>query len=227
MLRYALVLSALSGMVLLAAPQVRAQGFPHDFKFCLGDFALCAASTCTPTGGTITVNTATGTAPFPAAQCICPIFNGPAIGDLNGGNMQGSCDPPPNNGIWSMYALHGHIPQAINDWSRSTRQSAAPAQVCPADLDLGSQSANCFSFACVRAGKIRGVDVAVCTCPLGESLEGTPIQPNTAFVTQAGQCDEGICSQHPVSGPLPFDNIPNVCFPIPEKVSLGPARIRR
>jgi len=217
-----LVLSALSGVVLLAAPHVTAQSFPHDFRFCFGDFALCAASTCTPAGGTIAVNTATGTQDFPSAQCICPIYSGPAIADVNGGNMQGNCDPPPNNGIWSLYHPQGHIPQALNDWSRVHKKSAAPAQVCPADLGLGDQLANCFSFACVRAGKIRGVEVATCLCALGESLEGTPVPTHTAFVTQAGQCNEDICSQHPVSGPFPFDNIRHgMCIPIPEKVRLG------
>ena len=58
--RYRLVLSALRGAMLLAAPHVRAPGFQHDFRFCLGDFALCAASTCTPTAKAIAVNTARG-----------------------------------------------------------------------------------------------------------------------------------------------------------------------
>ena len=48
MLRHSLVLSVLSGVVLLATPQVRAQSFQHDFRYCVGDYALCAASTCTP-----------------------------------------------------------------------------------------------------------------------------------------------------------------------------------
>src|SRR5262245_35836609 len=130
MLRYRLVLSALSGIMLLATPQVRAQSFQHDFRFCVGDYALCAASTCPPTGGTIAVNTATGTANFPVAECTCPIFNGPAIADLNGGNMQGRCEPPPDNGVWSLYSPQGHIPQEINDWSKGKKQSAAPIFVC-------------------------------------------------------------------------------------------------
>ena len=221
MLRYSLVLSALIGAMLLAAPQVMAQSFQHDFRFCIGDFALCAASTCTPTGGMIEVNTATGTAPFPAAQCTCPIFSGPAIADLNGGNMQGSCDPPSSNGVWSLYSLSLHIPQAINDWSRRRKKSEAPGFVCPADLDLGDQFVNCFSFACERAGKINGVEVATCLCPLGESLDGKSVQADTAFATQAGQCNEDICSQHPVSGPFSFDDIQGgQCFGIPE-VHLG------
>ena len=220
MLRYRLVLSALFGAMLLGAPHAGAQ-FQHDFQFCIGDFALCAASTCTPTGGMIEVNTATGTAPFPAAQCTCPIFSGPAIADLNGGNMQGSCNPPSSNGVWSLYSLSLHIPQAINDWSRRRKKSEAPGFVCPADLDLGDQFVNCFSFACERAGKIHGVEVATCLCPLGESLEGMSVKPDTAFATQAGQCNEDICSQHPVSGPFSFDDIQGgQCFGTPE-VHLG------
>ena len=210
MLRYRLVLSVLSGIVLLATPHVRAQqSFQHDFRYCVGDYALCAASTCTPLSGVqIAVNTAGGhTANFPAAQCTCPIFNGPAIADLNGGNMQGSCDPPPNNGVWSLYSPQGHIPQEINNWSKGKKQSAAPIFVCPADLKQGSQFANCFSFACERAGKVKGnIEVATCTCPLGESLEGTPVRAHHEFTTPAGQCNVDFCFQHPVGAPFPFDD---------------------
>ena len=78
MLRYALVLSSLIGAILLAVPQVMSQGIVGGFRFCPGDFALCAASICTPTGGTIEVKTATGTAFFDEAQCTCPIFPGPS-----------------------------------------------------------------------------------------------------------------------------------------------------
>ena len=224
MSRYSLVVLALIGAVLLATSQVTAQSFQHDFQFCIGDFALCAASTCTPTGGMIDVNTATGTMPFAAAQCTCPIFSGPAIADLNGGNMKGTCDLPSSNGVWSLFSLSLHIPQAINDWSRRRQKSEAPPFVCPANLGLGDQFVNCFSFACERAGKIHGVEVATCLCPLGESLEGKSVSANTAFLTQAGQCNEDICSQHPVSGPFPFsfddDMQGGRCIGIPE-VHLG------
>jgi hypothetical protein len=197
------------------------KGRTGDFRFCLGGFALCAASTCTPTGGTIAVNTATGTAAFPAAQCTCPIFSGPAIADLNGGNMRGSCDPPSSTGVWSLYSPIGHIPQALNNWNQGNKKSEAPVQVCPADLGLGTQLANYFSFACVRAGKVNGVEVTTRVCPLGESLEGTAVPANTAFMTQAGQCHEDICAQHPVSGPFSFDDMQGgQCPPIPE-VHLG------
>lgn len=207
MLRSSLICAVLIGVMPMVAPSSEAQGFPHEFRICTGDFALCAASTCKPTGSTIEVNTATGTASFPAAECTCPIFSGHSIADLKGGNMKGSCDPPSADGVWSLYAPEANIPQAINGWSTAPEQSAASPFVCAASLGLGNQGANCFSFACVRAGTKNGVPVATCRCPLGESLAGTPVAADTAFVTQAGQCDQSICSQHPVSAPIPFENL--------------------
>jgi hypothetical protein len=91
----------------------------HDFRICTGDFALCAASTCTATGNTIDVNQATTT--FEESQGTCPIFTGPAIADVKGGNMTGSCAPPPNNWVWSLYQLNSHIPQEINDWKKNSQ----------------------------------------------------------------------------------------------------------
>jgi hypothetical protein len=63
-------------LLAFAPPTVRAEGAAesYDFQICRGYFALCAASTCTPTGGQITVRTATGgTATFPEADCKCPV----------------------------------------------------------------------------------------------------------------------------------------------------------
>jgi hypothetical protein len=58
-------------------------------KFCQGYFALCAASTCTPTGNQIAVNKITGgTANFMEADCTCPVILGPSLANLSGGNMQ-------------------------------------------------------------------------------------------------------------------------------------------
>jgi hypothetical protein len=186
-----------------------ALGAGHDFRICQGQFALCAASTCQDAGGSITVNVATGgTASFPELDCTCPIFSGPAIADLNGGNMQGSCEPPSGQ-IWSLYQPRRHIPQAINDWSRRSSQSQAPPLICSASLQLGNQLANCFSFACDPAGEINGVPVAACHCAEGESLEGKSVPSNTAFATQAGQGNEKICAEHPVSGPLPSVETPS------------------
>jgi hypothetical protein len=214
MLRNSLIACVLLATVQVSAPPAWSQVFLHDFRICVGDFALCAASTCTAlTGVTIAVNTAGGgTRNFPAAQCTCPIFNGPALADLNGGNMQGSCDLPPNNGVWSLYLPTGQIPQEINNWIPGKKQSAAPIQVCDG---LTDKFANCFSFACTRAGKVKGnLEVATCICPINESLEGAPAGP--PFATPAGQCNQEVCSGTPgipVGAPFPFDDIqPGQCL---------------
>ena len=113
--------------------------------------------------------------------------------------MGGSCTPP-HGQIWSLYQPRLQIPQAITNWSR-LRKSFAPPLVCKADLNQGNQLVNCFSFACDPAGEIKGVPVATCRCPVGESLEGKAVEPNTAFGTQAGQGSTEICFDHPVGGP--------------------------
>jgi hypothetical protein len=180
----------------------------HNFAFCNSYFALCAASTCRPTGRKIKVNvTGGGTASFPEADCTCPIFSGPGIADLSGGNMQGSCEPPiardGSVGIWSYYAAHSHIAQKITGWIPTGPKAEAPPQICSANLNLGNTLANCFSFACDHQTYTdTGVPIATCHCPIGESLDGTPVAPHTAFVTQAGQGDPKYCAAHPVSGPI-------------------------
>ncbi|HEY1260785.1 MAG TPA: hypothetical protein VGF34_16170 [Stellaceae bacterium] len=175
----------------------------HDFEFCEGYFALCAASTCTPTGGNIRVNVATGgTAVFPEARCLCPIFQGRSIADLAGGNMHGSCDTPKPDQIWSLYAAEKLIPQQINNWVASGSEAVAPYQICPKTLGRGKQFANCFSFLCDSKRYINGVPVATCHCPMGESLSGTPVAAFTTLVTQGGQRDKAFCAAHPVAGPI-------------------------
>lgn len=203
MKRYRLVVAALMGAVLLSPPRVMAQGLIEGLRQCPGEFALCAASTCTPTGGKIQVNTATGTALFDEAVCTCPIFPSPGLADVNGGNMKGTCEPPrevngqpTEQGIWSWYLPTEHIPQAINNWSRGQKQTEAPMQSC----DSG-QVVNCWSFACVRAGKIQGLEVATCYCPINESPQGEAGGP--PFFTPAGQGNQDICSQYPVGSPVP------------------------
>ena len=230
MLRYALVLSSLIGAILLAvAPQAMSQGTLEGFRTCPGEFALCAASICTPTVKNIAVACEAGTAgcslngiaSFPEAQCTCPIFPGPSIADVNGGNMglrpgPGNCSAPTivnginvgNDGIWSLYSPQAQIPQEINNWVQGKNKSAAPPNFCPdsATATHPNTFANCFSFACVRAGKINGVEVATCFCPMGENLTGGGVPAGTSFGTQAGQGNVAICSEIPVGAPFPFSN---------------------
>jgi hypothetical protein len=170
------------------------------YQVCLGQYALCAASTCTPTGNTIQVNVAGGgTASFPEVKCTCPVYNGPAIADVNGGNMQGSCAPPGDNQVWSLYWPKMHIPQAINNWSKAPADTAVGIQLCSSDDNVGDTFTNCFSFACTLDSSLtNGVKTATCLCPMGENPDGSAVPPDTAVITPAGQCNPAICSQHPV-----------------------------
>jgi hypothetical protein len=191
-------------LLAFAPPAARAQGAAesYDFQICHGYFALCAASTCKPTGGQITVRTATGgTATFPEADCTCPVILGPSIANLTGGNMNGSCVPEPGQ-IWSTYQPRPNIPQEITNWVPTLPQAAAPPLFCPKTRNLGNQLVNCFSFACDSQTYINNVPVVTCHCPIGESLAGTPVPAHTSFLTQAGQGDPAFCADHPVSGPI-------------------------
>ena len=149
----------------------------HVFEICHGYFALCAASTCQPTGGKIKVNVSgDGTALFNEADCTCPVFSGDAIADVVGGNMQGSCQPPSFQQIWSLYSVRREIPQEINGWVPTGPQASAPPLFCSKNLNLGNQLVNCFSFACDSLRYINGVPVATCRCAIGESLRENPFR---------------------------------------------------
>ena len=190
-----------AALLVFAPPRPGGAQQVYDFQICNGYFALCAASTCTPTGKQITVKTATGgTATFPEADCTCPVILGPSIANLAGGNMQGSCEPPPDKPgtIWSTYQPRPNIPQELTDWE----PAAAPPLFCPKNPPLGNQLVNCFSFLCDSQRYINNAPVVTCHCPIGESLAGTPVPPRTAFLTQAGQGDREFCAMHPVSGPI-------------------------
>jgi hypothetical protein len=211
-LAIALVCLATGLVAVLAGPRNASAASGHEFAYCSGYFALCAASTCKPTGHRIKVNvTGGGTATFPEANCTCPIVSGQGITDLAGGNMQGSCKPPVaadgSVGVWSYYAAHSHIAQAITLWVASGPDALAPPMFCSKSLNLAATTVNCFAFACDAQTYINGVPVATCHCPIGESFDGTPVAPHTAFFTQAGQEDQRYCAAHPVAGeistPLP------------------------
>jgi hypothetical protein len=196
----------LAAMLLAFAPPMARRGAAaevYDFQICHGYFALCAASTCTPTRKQITVRTATGgTATFPEAECTCPVLLGPSIANLAGGNMQGSCEPPKPGEIWSTYQPRDNIPQALTGWIPTLPEAAAPPLYCPKVPPLGNKLVNCFSFLCDSQTYINNVPVVTCHCPIGESLAGTPVPPRTAFLTQAGQGDRATCAMYPVSGPI-------------------------
>jgi hypothetical protein len=189
----------ISGWAVRATAQAPADNL-YGLRICKGLYALCAASICTPTGGTIDVHVeGGGTATFPEAECICPVFAGSAIADLSGGNMQGSCDRPAKDQVWSLYYPKNNIPQEINVWRHKPADTQVTFQECPASANVGATFANCFSFSCTLDKKKRnGVRTATCRCPLGENPDGSAVAADTPVYTPAGQADPSICDRHPV-----------------------------
>ncbi|HTZ71289.1 MAG TPA: hypothetical protein VMB71_11615 [Acetobacteraceae bacterium] len=185
------------------------------FQACKGLFAFCGASSCTPTNQTINVNipgTRGKTAPFPEADCKCPVLNGIAIADVKFGNMQGSCTAGLSGGqVYSLFQYEPNLPQQINNWATSPASATAVvAQQCPATALQGSNQSNCFAFKCDAPTMINGVSVANCHCAMGESLLGQSTPPATGFLTAYGQGAAGSCGTseaptYPVGGASPAD----------------------
>ena len=155
---------------------------------CNGEFALCAASTCKPTGKTITGNNGVA---YPEVVCRCPILKGKNIADTSMGNMKGSCAPTDKDHVWSTFWPRLVYPQDASDFSHDPKDMRVVIQSCSASLQQGARAANCFSWNCKR-----GPDgIATCYCPMGQ------VPANTAFLTEAGQGDPKSCFKHPVSFP--------------------------
>jgi len=176
-------------LLLILALAVSSPAFAGGIDICDGEYALCAASTCRPTGKTITGNNGI---PYPEVECRCPILKGHAIADTSAGNMQGSCTPTDSKHVWSLFAPKMFYPQEASDFSPWIWNQKAKIQKCDASLNLGAKSSNCFSWNCTR-----GADgIAVCSCPTGQ------VAPATTFLTEAGQGNPDACAQYPVSLPI-------------------------
>lgn len=176
------------------------------------NYALCAASTCTPTNREIAVNKPEGgTRNFQEAKCTCPVLpagDTGAIANLAGGNVQGSCASEAGT-VWSLYYPMTAFPQKIYGWNT---HAARPNTTCTADLGLGRKYANCFSFKCDNIRQVTSQDgtqvtLADCYCPLGEDVfSALPTKKNTSFFTYAGgdlpteQKRQEFCYKYPVGG---------------------------
>jgi len=157
-----------------------------------GKFALCAGSTCTPTGDFMTVADVTGEKRiYKEMTCTCPVITGSAIADVKGGNMKGSCATPAAsakypNPIWSLFSVIPSYPQqsATPQWTTTN----STGQICPGTGD--QMVTNCWSFQCtidpVPTGPNNSVQTATCTCPLAENLSGNRVESGTPFYTEAG-----------------------------------------
>lgn len=160
-----------------------------ELTSCEGDYALCAASTCQPTGKTIKTNDGQT---YPEVVCKCPILNGKAIADTTMGNMQGSCNPTDDEHVWSLFAPKKYYPQDASNFSKLPRNMKTVVQECDSSLNQGYNASNCFSFNC----EIGPNNIAICRCPMGQ------VPASTTFLTEAGQGNSEACFQHPVSLPV-------------------------
>lgn len=186
---------------------------------CAGEFALCASSTCKPTGKTITVKEDGGktTKQYPEAICKCPIINANiasqnnsalvGIAGLNEGNMDGSCRSPGTGKIWSYFSKSiSTYPQEQPDGSFSQPLPSA-SQNCSAKGP--EQGSNCWSYICtIDPKESNGNRTASCRCPYGEGVFGQKAKGDRGYVTYAGgtwgsrgQAASAACKQLPVGFP--------------------------
>jgi len=163
--------------------------YAGEITVCDGQYALCAASTCKPTGKTITGNNGIA---YPEVECRCPILKGRAIADTSAGNMKGTCAATDDKHVWSLFAPKLIYPQEASNFSKKPKDMKASIQKCDASLNLGAKSSNCFSWNCT----IGADGIAVCSCPTGQ------VPADTAFLTEAGQGNPEACAQYPVSLPI-------------------------
>ena len=182
-----IVIGAIVAAILIAVFFQQASANPK-ITICKGQFALCAASACKPTGGTITNQNGDT---FPEVKCTCPILYGDNIADLSAGNMT-SCEPTDENSVWSTFWPRFDYPRQQNDFSHNEAQMKGNIVECPASLKQGHKASNCFSWNC----KIDKNGVAICSCPMGQE------PPETAFLIESTETGTDRCSQHPVSLPL-------------------------
>ena len=169
-----------------------------ELTLCQGQYALCAAATCTLTGRTFP-----GTN-FPEVICKCPVLPGPALADVTGGNMQGSCMPPTDPvthkiGVWSLFSPQLNIPQEVSGvWRKSV--PALPHN-CPSTTGPQGKPVlfgQCFSYSCKNVRRINGVLVADCYCPAEQVTDTNKKE----FAVQAGLCQQSVCTRIPVGAPF-------------------------
>ena len=164
---------------------------------CAGEFALCASSTCKPTGKTITVSEDGGktTKQYPESICKCPVItpqiaeqnNAALVGlaGLNEGNMKGSCRSPGTGKIWSYFSLDiKSYPQ-----EQPNGEFIAPTTAVQQNCSGGpeAQGSNCWSYICtIDPKESNGVKTATCRCPYGEGVFGQQAKKGRGYVTFAG-----------------------------------------
>lgn len=155
---------------------------------CSGQYALCAASSTTPTGKTIVINGVT----FQEGVSVCPVLTGESVGDAA---LIGSCAPPKGERtVWSLFSLEMDYPQAPT-WAVV---HAVPRLFVTTEGSGGMS--NQWSYPCViRPTKINGATLADCLGPINESPAGGGVVPVGATVLTSAP----LGAAYPVGGSIP------------------------
>lgn len=202
-MRFAILCAAI--FMFPSSPARAADPIPGvSIQVCPQKFALCAASTCKPTGKKINVLGQE----FDEVTCDCPVLEGPSV--ANTALMNGSCQNPGRGQVWSLFAPKTDYPQKMAGWA------VAPAQFQACKAGEKSRGfANCWSFACDNIRQVKASDgttatIASCRCPANESpTTNGPVPLGTNYATQAGMGKaEPACSEMPVGGPVPTGGKP-------------------
>jgi len=149
----------------------------HTLAICKSEYALCAASSATLTGKTMTVNGKV----FKEAVAVCPVLTGAAVANLD--LMNGSCKSPKGK-VWSLFGVPpvASFPQAPT-WDTVT----AIGRTFVIGNTPTTQMSNMWSFPCeIQAQKVNGAKLASCYGPVMESpFNGDHVKVGQTAITQA------------------------------------------
>jgi hypothetical protein len=177
----------LLGIILLLSSALAHAENSIELGMCHGAYALCAASSTEPTGGTIYVN---GVA-FAEGTSVCPVLHGISIANL--ALMKGSCEAPGKGMVWSLFSTIKSYPQAPS-WA------VAPAVIRTFVTTADAGMSNMWSFPCVvRPKKVNGVTLSDCKGPMNESPWTATLLPAGTTVGTAAP----VGAANPVGGNFP------------------------
>jgi hypothetical protein len=162
----------------------------QTIAICKGEYALCAASSTTPTGNLIKVNGKT----FKEGVAVCPVLTGDAIANMD--LMGGSCTAPKGK-VWSLFGV-----PPVTSYPQAPSWAVAPAAFRSFTVGITPESgmSNMWSFLCEKQAKqVNGVTLANCHGPIMESpWTGHHVVAGETAFTQAP-----VGATYPVGGNKP------------------------
>ena len=161
----------------------------QTLAICKGEYALCAASSTTPTGGLIKVNGKI----FKEGVAVCPILNGAAVANMD--LMSGSCDAPKGK-VWSLFGV-----PPVTSYPQAPSWAVAPAAFRSFTVGTTPETgmSNMWSFLCTKGEVVNGVQLANCHGPIMES----PWTGNHVLAGETAFTQAPVGATYPVGGNAP------------------------